>query len=459
MWSSFGASNKKIMVERSTLLEVLQSVSGLKKVHLHVESWTEIWVSTILSLTKTCSSLNELRINASIPLALTQLQRASLKQKGWTLTVWRMSMFIERDKKSLTEEGLKTGKREKKVFSPDITDDESKDENTHRFFSPHAGQFQCSLTNLVFVMEGKGEMLYKMVPWDPCRLDALSQMEPAGPLYDINCSKGSVLQLHLPHCEILTEENKESLAVAHFTNGTVEILQPLKVTETHVIISITELCWFGIIKKLKKKMFPGAPTCAQVLLFLRPITVAQNQKILNVYLLPGNVPLPEVQRQHQEKKYIETSSICHLISGRKYTLSCHPDECEVQPPDEVFERKFGTNFHTTFEVFLDVKIEEIRLGLRDTTEEGKEVWKPRRIPLSDTFQDVQCSVDRRFTESEYVDKHRHQLIQKVTSVMEIADCLRSKGMILGEMYNKMSDPEYKKQGTTCWVPSSPNDFC
>lgn len=26
---------------------------------------------------------------------------------------WRMSMFIERDKKSLTEEGLKTGKREK----------------------------------------------------------------------------------------------------------------------------------------------------------------------------------------------------------------------------------------------------------------------------------------------------------------------------------------------------------
>lgn len=92
-----------------------------------------------------------------------------------------------------------------------------------------------------------------------------------------------------------TEENKESLAVAHFTNGTVEILQPLTVTETHVIISITELCWFGIIKKLKKKIFPGPPTCVQVLLFLRPITVAQNQKILNVYLLPGNVPLPEVK--------------------------------------------------------------------------------------------------------------------------------------------------------------------
>ncbi|KAA0718723.1 NACHT, LRR and PYD domains-containing protein 3 [Triplophysa tibetana] len=145
------------------------------------------------------------------PLLLSQLTltcshtETQILEKLQLLPRWRMSMFIERDKKSLTEEGLKTGKREKKVFTPNLTDDESKGENTHRFVSPHAGQFKCSLTNLVFVMEGKGEMLYKMVPWDPCRLDALIQMEPAGPLYDINCSKGSVSQLHLPHCEILTE--------------------------------------------------------------------------------------------------------------------------------------------------------------------------------------------------------------------------------------------------------------
>ncbi|MCI4386235.1 hypothetical protein PGIGA_G00060130 [Pangasianodon gigas] len=40
--------------------------------------------------------------------------------------------------------------------------------------------------------------------------------------------------------------------------------------------------------------------------------------------------------------------------------------------------------------------------------------------------------------SEFVDKHRQQLIQRISSVMEIADCLLSKKMITGEMYSSIS---------------------
>lgn len=71
-----------------------------------------------------------------------------------------------------------------------------------RFVCPHAGQFRCSLTNLVFVMEGEGEVRYKTVSWDPRVLDGLGQMQPAGPLYNIDCFHGSISRLHLPHCEI-----------------------------------------------------------------------------------------------------------------------------------------------------------------------------------------------------------------------------------------------------------------
>lgn len=69
---------------------------------------------------------------------------------------------------------------------------------------PHAGQFQCSLTSLVFVMEGEGEVLYRVVAWDPRLLDGLGQMQPAGPLYDIDCINGSISKLNLPHCEIFS---------------------------------------------------------------------------------------------------------------------------------------------------------------------------------------------------------------------------------------------------------------
>ncbi len=48
---------------------------------------------------------------------------------------------------------------------------------------------------------------------------------------------------------------------------------------------------------------------------------------------------------------------------------------------ETFERNYGPNYHPTFEVFVDVNIEEIRLSLLDKTK-GMEVWEPRRILLT-----------------------------------------------------------------------------
>ncbi|XP_016385344.1 uncharacterized protein LOC107721716 isoform X4 [Sinocyclocheilus rhinocerous] len=435
------------------LLDVLHSVSGLKKVHLQIDELTVGWIPTILSLVQAFPSLNELRTNSAvsfIPFNIKQSLVESLTQTGWTLTVWRKSVLIERDRKSFTEEDLKTIKTENteskraesssgqsssgyaEVFTPECVqqDDEDKHKTIYRFVCPHAGQFQCSLTSLVFVMEGEGEVLYNIVSWDP----GMDQLRPAGPLYNIDCSAGSVSQLHFQHCVIFSEENKDCLAVAHFTGGNVEIIQPLKVSETHVIIDIRDLSNFGLI--WIKTIF-GFPINGQVLLFLRPVTV--EQKILTVHLLPGNVPVSEVQRWHLDKKYIETSSKCHLFPDREYSLCCQPEDCEVQPVSEMFELdNFGPNYHPTFEVFLDVNIEEVRLGVLDKTRDGKEVWKRRRILLTVApSKGVELPAHRRIPETEFVNAHRDKLIERVSSVMAIADSLKSKDMINGEMYSKV----------------------
>ncbi|XP_013986678.1 uncharacterized protein isoform X3 [Salmo salar] len=93
-------------------------------------------------------------------------------------------------------------------FEPKTCDHENK--GTYWFQCPHAGLFQCSITGLVFEMEGEGEVLYWTVPWNR-RLLAQRGKRPAGPLFKFTCLQGSVGQLHLPHCELYDHVDKRSI--------------------------------------------------------------------------------------------------------------------------------------------------------------------------------------------------------------------------------------------------------
>ncbi|XP_036436225.1 uncharacterized protein LOC118814633 [Colossoma macropomum] len=326
------------------------------------------------------------------------------------------------------------------IFNPKIVEKSHGDKITtsYRFLCPHAGHFQCKVTGLVFVMEGEGEVLYKIEPWDTQQLDGLGQMKPAGPLYNIECFKGPISHLHFPHCEILddTEENKVKQAVAHFTDDNIEIITPLKVTSTHVIIHIQGLSLLGVLKDLQDLLFRPCPINAQVLFFYKTLAVTQSVNILYIHLLPGNIPTEEVIKKRKPSKYIQTTSKCQLIPGRKYKPSCHPHE--YQPTVETFESDLdlkSLNFHPTFEVFLDCDTENVRIGLLD--EYGREVWEPRRVFLAADNSTEATSPEVAAAAVKFVDEHRTTLIQRVSCVMEIVDHLESKKMISKETYNEI----------------------
>ncbi|KAL3040603.1 hypothetical protein OYC64_011586 [Pagothenia borchgrevinki] len=189
-------------------------------------------------------------------------------------------------------------------FTPEITADE--EEETYRFQSSCPGLYQCRLTGLVFHMEGEGELLYRIVPWNT-RLLAQHHKKPAGPLFDINCVPQSVCQLHLPHCEIRSTGACRFLSVAHVKDEYIECIRPHKVTETHVIINITGFSGFG---NVKDEDSPPDPVRAQVLLFYRRPADPDPTSILNVLLLPRNVLIKDVKSKRKkivgEETYIET---------------------------------------------------------------------------------------------------------------------------------------------------------
>ncbi|XP_070783345.1 protein NLRC3-like [Enoplosus armatus] len=203
---------------------------------------------------------------------------------------------------------------------------------SYRFKFPSSGVFQCSLTGLVFNVTHKGEVTYKTLIWDNTLLQSAFKV-PGGPLFSIECPQDSISQLHLPHCDPEPAPVSKSLSVVHITDDGMSIIQPLEITETHVVVDTPHLSAFGIVWDLIERFmnFMTKPVSGQILLFLRP-TYRGGNLILSVILLPSNVPLQEVKAQHESSEYIQAPSYCLLLKDQYYSLHSDPEGYKIQPP-------------------------------------------------------------------------------------------------------------------------------
>uniref|UniRef100_A0A4W6FZK8 FIIND domain-containing protein n=1 Tax=Lates calcarifer TaxID=8187 RepID=A0A4W6FZK8_LATCA len=243
-----------------------------------------------------------------------------------------------------------------------------------RFRCPGPGGFQCSSTGLVFVVDQEAELLYRTVQWDESLLQSAGK-KAAGPLFSIQCPEAAVCELHLPHCET----KQGLLSVVHISDDGLSILEPLEITGTHVVVKVPHLSVFGLVWDFIKRFVNiTLPVEGQVLLFLRP---DEGPRILDVFLLQGNIPLSEVKSAQQRgAKYIKTSSDsnCKLYIGQSYSVHCEPNDL-IQPERINFRSKYGPNYFPTFEVFLTLNPERATVMIQD--QERTEVWR-RNVPLT-----------------------------------------------------------------------------
>ncbi|XP_018588690.2 NACHT, LRR and PYD domains-containing protein 1-like isoform X4 [Scleropages formosus] len=292
-----------------------------------------------------------------------------------------------------------------------------KQNNGHAIYSvlcSQAGWFQCRETHLMFRMKDMGEVVYSTASWAGT-FHIPTGWTPAGPLWDIKCPQETLSQITFPHCEIFTGERRDFLSVAHVTVDGVEILSPLEVNDTHVTISITDLSLFGLITSWLSHTIRG-----QILLFLRPIFEDQ-ERILNVFLLPSNVLLTQVQGYQKDSIHIPTSSVCTLTHEREYSVYCDLEEKHyIQPKKEKFYRFIDVNFYPTFEVFLYTDVKDMNMKVMDQ-EQGTEVWK-RKVKLP-AFEKILSHPLEAEQAANFVYKHRATLIERVTLMDPILDKL------------------------------------
>ncbi|KAM7418373.1 hypothetical protein PAMA_015816 [Pampus argenteus] len=245
---------------------------------------------------------------------------------------------------------------------------------SYKFMFPGPGLFQCSLTGLRFNVTHEGEVMYRTLIWDDMLLQPALKV-PAGPLFSIECAEDSIRQLHLPHCEPEAALVSESLSVVNISDDGVNIIQPLEVTETHVVVDIPHLSAFGIVWDLIKRFtnFMTKPVNGQVLLFLRP-PLRSGKQIISVILLPSNVPLLEVKAQHTDSEFIQAPSNCLLHKEQHYSLFSDPDSYKIQPTRALFYDNYGPNYHASYEIILRTSTEEVTLMVRDT-DRFLQVWQ------------------------------------------------------------------------------------
>ncbi|XP_050934058.1 NACHT, LRR and PYD domains-containing protein 1a allele 5 isoform X22 [Lates calcarifer] len=247
---------------------------------------------------------------------------------------------------------------------------------SYRFRCPGPGGFRCTSTGLVFVVAQEVELLYRTVQWDENQLQSAGKMA-AGPLFDIQCPEDAVCELHLPHCQTKDALQVEGLlSVVHKTDDGTEILEPLEITDTHVVVKVPHLSAFGLVRDTIKWLL-GMPINCDVLLFLRP--PVRGPPALNIFLLPNNIPLPEVEAQQRGAEYITITSDCELYIGQSYSVHCEPEDLEKQPERAKFRSHYGPNYFPTFEVFLISNPKKVTLMVQDP--EKTEVWK-RNIHLT-----------------------------------------------------------------------------
>ncbi|XP_048834968.1 uncharacterized protein LOC125709938 isoform X1 [Brienomyrus brachyistius] len=256
-------------------------------------------------------------------------------------------------------------------FKPDLNDHNG--ELSYSFSCESGGHFQCSATGLVFQMKAAGKVEYSPTYWDEAALKTAGY-QPAGPLFNIENPDKGLCSLQLPHCEADVEE-RVHLSVAHFYSGNMEVLKPFAVTDTHVTMQIGNLSAFGIIKSVLSLI--TSQVRGQVLLFQPPRSTPQEQ--IYVFLLPSNVPLDQVTKQHTECRYIKTSSDCTFIRNQKYKVTSDLEgHHEIQPESQDFFCNYGPNFHPTFEVFFNDGITALKLAVMKN---GEKVWGRRvRLP-------------------------------------------------------------------------------
>ncbi|XP_035991414.1 uncharacterized protein LOC105923587 isoform X3 [Fundulus heteroclitus] len=331
---------------------------------------------------------------------------------------------------------------------------------TYRLRS-EAGHFECRVSGLRWVCEEKVSFRYRFCSWNGHMLRMEGRgYRPAGPLMDITVFSGKMMEVQLPHwvCIDGVPQLLENFAVLH-VNDSGDVLEKVTgVTATHVRIRDPV---FSLLAALINYFFPPKITC-NTLIYYQPKTPFLK---LHIYLIPLDPALKlfslssvdKIQEKHldcllsSQSIHREETSLGYevikkprpdtpLKMDRVFALKATVETAKIQPPKMTLRHDSqDPNF---YEVFIQNPDRNFNLELLQTCSE--KVWhceiRKDDHPKSGSFEAGGAPTEAAAVKTEgehFVDRHREELIQRVTNIAPILDGLLQRNVILQETYDQI----------------------
>ncbi|XP_041434090.1 uncharacterized protein LOC121398819 isoform X2 [Xenopus laevis] len=298
---------------------------------------------------------------------------------------------------------------------------------------PWKGLFRCAETGIQFLINTPALIDFELVSWGNY-LKSLQEksLENVGPLFNIRVLSGQVSAVYLPHYVCLKDRDVDvkKFKIVHYNAKGMTLESPSITEPFYVALENPTFSFIGVVYKVANLFRAKIPAHGAVFIYGRFI----KGYTIHLYFMPQD-PLVK-QAVHKKETangffVVDKPPMTRTVYTRKKYLIKGPASAKIDPED--LKLRFDTipEMYNYSEIYLTSVDKDIILRVTSERDE-KMVWNAT-LRKEELIPGEQKSAGGKH----FMDKHRTELIARVSHIDPILDDLLDDEILTQEQYDSV----------------------